>query len=98
MTVDPTIAGCLHQIRIGNVTAVGVLADYLEEQKLTGAKSVRKYWTKYTEVCEWHLTADFSRRKNTKSESIRKWRRWLRNRIRNLYGRKWKPLPLEKYR
>lgn len=44
MQIDDTVSGCLSRIRRGDVAAVGVLADYLEENNLTGAKTVRRLW------------------------------------------------------
>lgn len=97
MVVDDVTAGCLAKISRGDVTAVGVLADHLEENNLVGAKTVRRYWKKYTEVCEWTATADFTRRRNTKRMNVALWRQWVRRRIANLYGRKWKRIPVEKF-
>lgn len=98
MATDPTVAGCLAKVQRGDVSAVGVLADYLDEHKLPYAKTVRAYWEKYVRVCEWTATADFSRRKNTKWENIALWRQWLRRRIAVLYKRKWKKMKVEAFK
>ncbi len=98
---DPTIAGCLARIQRGDVAAAGVLADYLEENTLPHAKRVRSMWNR---VQQWYQNvvdrdpAKQSRRKHTKWERIAIHRRWLRNGIANLYGRKWKFLPLTAFK
>lgn len=100
MPTDAVIAGCLSRIQRGDVSAVGVLADYLEEHSLPNAKRVRQAWDR---VQEWgRIVAERSfemqaRRKQTKWERIASHRRWLRQQVAKLFGRKWKPLPLRRY-
>lgn len=98
---DPTIAGCLARIQRGDVSAAGVLADYLEENNLPNAKKVRALWVK---VQGWYQVvvnrdpAKQARRRHTKWERIAIHRRYLRNEIANVYGRTWKALPLTAFK
>jgi hypothetical protein len=97
MPTDPTIAGCLEKIRRGDVTAVGVLADYLEENRLPKAKSVRNFWVKYGEYIRRVEEMNIDRRRLSKWEMIAQCRSWLRRRICNLYGRKWNRIDPKRY-
>lgn len=96
---DPVVRGCLSQIRRGVTDAVGVLADYLEENSLPGRKQLRSLWGKYNEyVDSWKTVTDWSRRSCVLWEVIARNRRWLRQRIGELYGREWARLPLEAFK
>ncbi len=98
---DPTIAGCLEKVRRGDVSAVGVLADYLEENGLPHAKMVRGLWNRFSrwgEVVRNRPDQVQARRKHTKWERLAFHRRWLRERIAGVFKRSWKTLRLESYK
>jgi len=98
MATHPVIAGCLAAIQRGDVTAVGVLADLMEENGVPKAKAVRKLWATYTRRAAYFAAHDFSRdRRWTYWESVAYDRRSLRRKVRDLFGRKWKPLPLARF-
>ncbi len=100
MATDPTVAGCLAKVQRGDVSAVGVLADYLEENALPHAKRVRKLWNQMNEWIAYWLNpeTDMSRRKYVRWQRVAFNRRWLRNRIAEVFKRNWKPLPIEAYK
>jgi hypothetical protein len=96
----PTLTTCLEMIRKGDVSAVGVLADYLEEHRLPNAKTVRSLWNRFNRyVTFWSdPNNDVSRRKWTRWEGVARNRRWLRRRIGEVYCRQWKQMPLDKFK
>jgi len=93
--VDPVIRGCLDRIRTCEMTAVGVLADYLDET-VPNAESARKLRAAYTR-CERNCRIiggkDVSRRRRSKWELIASWRRYLWFRVREIFNRKWTKHP-----
>lgn len=92
---DPVIIGCLYKLRRGDVFAVGVLADYLEENKMPWASRVRNMWQRYCRREAYFNKHDFSRdRYWTRWESIAVDRMLLCRKIAAIYGRKWKQRPL----
>jgi len=94
---DPTILTCLESIRKGDAAAVGVLADYLEENNLPRAKALRRIWESCCNSIAYWMTANLDRRRFARWEAIAWCRKYARTRVRNLYKRKWKSLPLKKH-
>ena len=67
--IDDTVRTCLERVRARDVSAVGVLADYLEENGLPHAKRVRELWERFTRnVAYWSDPEN--------DVSRRKWLRW----------------------
>ena len=92
---DPVIIGCLDKLRRGDIFAVGVLADYLEENGLPWASTVRKMWQRYCRREAYFSRKDFSRSKRwTQWEAIAAERRTLTRKIAMIYERKWVSRPL----
>lgn len=91
---DATIRGCLDALRKGDIFAVGILADWLEENQLPHATRVRQMWARYERRRQWFATADLTRRKSTHWEIAGRERNRLRSKVARLYGCWWKPLPL----
>ena len=91
-TPDPTILGCLEKLRGGEITAVGVLADYLEEHGLPHASRLRKMWKRFQRRLAYFCSADLTRRKLTRWEILAHDRSRLRAKVARIFGRKWKPL------
>jgi hypothetical protein len=89
-SVDPTIRGCVDRIRRCEYAAIGVLADYLDENRLPWAGTVRRVWNKLqSDVAVWS-DYDFSRCRNwTRWEAIAAARRRSCQRVLRLYGRDW---------
>jgi hypothetical protein len=96
-TIDPVIAGCLDKIRRGEMTAVGVLADHLEEQLLPYAKTVRLWWKKCQCDEAYWGDADLTGRRFVRWQAIAWCRELLRGKIQRLFDRKWQPLDPKKY-
>jgi hypothetical protein len=96
---DDIVRGCLDQLRRGTVSAVGVLADHLEEQKHPLAKKIRKEWNRYVNnVTYWSDPAiDVSRRRYTRWELLALIAQNLRYRVRVMFRLVWKRLPLSTY-
>ena len=97
---DDTVRGCLEKIRRGEVTAVGVLADYMEERQLPGWKRVRAVYARYAGfIAFWQGLSDESmaRRKYTRWERVAANRRAMVYRTMRLFGRDWKRLPLSAF-
>lgn len=97
---DPVVRGCLAKIKRGDVSAVGVLADYLEESSMPIAKKVRAAWDRANYwIAYWsNPELDMGRRKYTRWEKIAFSRRWLRYRINMLFTMRWKRLPITAYK
>lgn len=91
--IDDTIRGCLHRIARRDVSAVGVLADYLEETSHALAGRVRRLWDWYVVREKYWTDRDpvaTSRRRLTAWEGscITRHKVWWQ--IRQLFRRKWK--------
>src|SRR5689334_5147388 len=97
--VDDVMRGCLERLHRCDVTAVGVLADHMEENRIPYAAQVRSLWSAFCRhVAFWSdYSRDVSRMKWTRREGIAHNRRWLWERIVRLFGKKWKCPPLEKF-
>lgn len=95
---DPVVAGCLDRIRRCEMTAVGVLADHMEERGLPYAKLVRRMWDRHQRILDAYAETDFTRRKRTRWEMTAISRRILRRKIATLFGRVWFRPPLESFR
>ena len=87
---DYVIRGCLALIRRGEMSAVGVLADRMEEEGLPHARTVRRMWNRYQRRFRFWTTADLTRRRFTAREVIAWDRASLRGNIARLFGRKWR--------
>ena len=76
---DPVLAGCLFKLRSGDMTALLILADRLEEVGHQQAKAIRKLckvWHRNAREC-WHL--DYSRsRRWCMWEAVASWHRYCR--------------------
>lgn len=89
---DPTVAGCLEEIRKGELTALGVLADYMSEQRLPHRARVRGWfaWYERRRAFWTDPTRNHSRRHLTAWENARIDREYVRQRIAAVFGRKWR--------
>jgi hypothetical protein len=97
---DPVVLGCLERIRRGEVTAAGVLADFMDENGLPYASRVRGIWDDYRRQHNYWATlpdSEFERTWYTRWEATAWTRRRVRMLIGRLFGRKWKKLPLQKF-
>jgi hypothetical protein len=84
---DPIILGCLDRLKTGDVIAVGVLADHLDDVGRPEAKAVREAWDRYARAERVYLKADVKpRRRLSRWEEIALWRMWLFRRVRTIYG------------
>jgi len=93
--LNPVVAGCLDRIRKGEMIAVGVLADCLEEIKHPLAGRVRKSYQRAEAAIRWTNTTDWKHtRKRSRWENVALWQKWLWNRVRTLFKRTWKRKPL----
>ncbi len=82
--------GLLGRVRSGDVMAVGILADFLEEIGHDKAKAVRKLWQKFDERARYFATVDpWTSREWTRCESIGWDIRAMRRDIAKVFGRKW---------
>ena len=89
-STDAVIRGCLDKIRRKEMTAVGVLADHLDEIKHPLAKRVRADFQRAEAGIRWTYSAEWSdRNRLTRWEHVAIWRRWLWDRIMKHFGRKW---------
>lgn len=94
---DPTVVGCLDKIRRGDISAVGILADYLDEYGLPLAGKVRDLWDRYQRNEAYYLGPNAKiRRQISRWEEIALWRQFVRRRVAKMFGRKWKRLKLNK--
>lgn len=87
---NDTVKGCLARLRKGELFAVGVLADKLEEDNLPYAKKIRKIWEKYCADFAYWSTADLSRRRFVRWQVIGWLNEGLRRKIGRFFGKKWK--------
>ena len=93
-----TVKTCLDRIRRGDADAAGVLADWFEENHPGRAATKLRRWVleRLSDEVYWDA-ADLTKRSFTHWEVRCRVRRRLRNNIKALFGRKWKPLPLKAY-
>lgn len=83
---DPVVLGCIDRLKKGNVNAVGVLADYLEENGLPHAAVIRRLWADYSNMEAHFLRPDTRiRRQLSRWEEIALWRMWLFRKVRTVY-------------
>lgn len=98
---SPGVAALLATIRKGDWQAIGVLADYLEENGLPHARRLRSFWDKYQRMERYWLKAENEpRRTNARWEEVALWRRWLWRRVRTMYGytrTQWKQPDLKRF-
>ncbi len=83
--------GFLSRVRSGDVMAVGILADFLEEVGHDKARAVRRLWQKFDRRARYFATKDpWTAREWTRCEAIAWDIMALRRDIAKLFGRKWK--------
>ena len=95
----PTVKTCLDRIRRGDSDAVGVLADWFEEfhPGTRAAVKLRRWVLERVRDEAYWDAADLTKRSFTHWEVRCRVRRRLRNHVKTLFERKWKPLPLRAY-
>ena len=72
------------------VTLIGILADAMEEANHPYANKLRKLYQHHMRREEYAALCDFSRSPYwTRGEWIGSWRRVLRRRVGNMFGRRW---------
>jgi hypothetical protein len=90
--MNTTITTLLAQIAKRNTNAIGVLADYMEENNLPHAKRVRGWWKWYADRVQWWTDGktDHSRRVLTVWENMEIDREYVRIQVGKVFGKKWK--------
>jgi len=90
VVLDAVIRGCLRSIQKGQLDALLVLADYLDETEHSMARRVRSLVTRWQAYVESWVRADFSTRRRVRP----RWQRigqnhaWVRREVLELFGLK----------
>jgi hypothetical protein len=89
--MDANVSAILERIARRDIAAIGVLADYLEENDLPHAKRVRGWWRWYSRRMEWWYdpNRDHSRRHLTVWENVEIDKEYVRIKVGQVFRKKW---------
>jgi len=98
--VDDTMRTLISRIQKCDIAAIGVLADWMEENKRPYASKIRCIWNDLQSSLEyWSIPdRDLTRCELTRWELIAGARRWARRRVAKAFGKKWVSTPLSKFK